>query len=79
MRRIKSACICQTLHFLLKEELGHDYAVSLVRQEVANYKQSLEKNRTRYKNVSEHEEEDGSVIIEIIKQYNQSPVGNYLK
>ena len=27
MKRIKEACICQTLHFMLKEDVGHDYAV----------------------------------------------------
>ena len=30
MKRVKAACICQTLHFQLKEDVGHDYAVSLV-------------------------------------------------
>ena len=27
MKRVKAACICQTLHFMLKDDLGHDYAV----------------------------------------------------
>ena len=31
MKRIKEACICQTLHFMLKEDVGHDYAVKLVK------------------------------------------------
>ena len=30
MKRIKAACICQTLHFMLKEDTGHDYAVKVV-------------------------------------------------
>ena len=38
----------------------------------------LERNRTRYKIVDEAEQEDGSVVIRIIKQYNRSPVGDYL-
>lgn len=29
MKRIKAACICQTLHFQLKEDVAHDYAVQL--------------------------------------------------
>ena len=41
MKRVKAACICQTLHFMLKEDIGHDYAVSLVKQEVAQYKKGL--------------------------------------
>lgn len=78
MKRVKAACITQTLHFLLKEDLGHDYAVKVVQEEVRKYKQGLDKNGTKYKILSEKELEDGSVMIEIKKQYNTSPVGNYL-
>lgn len=78
MKRVKAACICQTLHFMLKEDVGHDYAVSLVKEEVAQYKRTLERNRTQYKIVEETEQSDGSIMIKIIKQYNSSPVGNYL-
>lgn len=78
MKRVKAACICQTLHFMLKDDLGHDYAVKLVREEVEKYKASLNKNRTKYKIVSEETQCDGSVMIKIIKQYNTSPVGDYL-
>lgn len=78
MKRVKAACICQTLHFILKDDLGHDYAVKLVKEEVEKYKASLDKNRTKYKIVSEETQSDGSVMIKIIKQYNTSPVGDYL-
>ena len=78
MKRIKAACIYQTLHFQLKEDLEHSIAVRLVREEVEHYKQALERNRTRYKIVDEAEQEDGSVVIRIIKQYHRSPVGDYL-
>jgi len=63
---------------MLKDDLGHDYAVKLVREEVEKYKASLDKNRTKYKLVSEETQPDGSVMIRIIKQYNTSPVGDYL-
>ena len=78
MKRVKAACICQTLHFMLKEDVVHSYAVKLVQEEVARYKASLEKNRTQYKIISEETQPDDSVIIKIIKQYNTSPVGDYL-
>ncbi len=78
MKRVKAACICQTLHFMLKDDLGHDFAVKLVKEEVDKYKASLDKNRTQYKIVSEETQPDGSVMIKIIKQYNTSPVGDYL-
>lgn len=78
MKRVRAACITQTLHFLLKEDLGHDYAVRLVQEEVARYKRQLNQSGTKYKILSETVQEDGSIMIEIKKQYNTSPVGNYL-
>jgi len=78
MKRVKAACICQTLHFMLKEELPYEQAVKLVAAEVAHYKATLERNRTRYRITDEIIQPDGSVIVKIIKQYNTSPVGEYL-
>ncbi len=78
MKRIKAACICQTLHFMLKEDAERDWAANQVRQEVENYKKGLERNRTQYRIVEEAPQPDGSVILKIIKQYNASPVGDYL-
>lgn len=78
MKRVKAACICQTLHFMLKEDVGHDYAMELVKQEVEQYKKKLDRNHTRYKIIDEAEQPDGSIMVKIIKQYNTSPVGDYL-
>ena len=38
MKRIKAACIQQTLHFLLKEDADRDLAASAVQDEVRRYK-----------------------------------------
>ena len=78
MKRIKAACITQTLHFLVKEDVPHDYAIKLVSEEVKKYKEQLDKKRIKYKMLSEETQADGSVIIEIKKQYNTSPTGSYL-
>lgn len=78
MKRIQAACICQTLHFMLKEDVAHDWAVKQLEDEIARYKMQLERNRTRYKILEEAVQPDGSVVIKLIKQYNTSPVGNYL-
>lgn len=78
MKRVKAACIMQTLHFLLKEEVPHEYAVKLVKEEVQKYKNQLDRNKTQYKILSEETQADGSIVIEIKKQYNTSPVGKYL-
>lgn len=78
MKRVKAACIIQTLHFLLKEDLGGDYAKKAVQEEVAKYKRGLERSGAKYRILSEETQPDGSVVIEIKKQYNTSPVGDYL-
>ncbi|WP_028515962.1 hypothetical protein [Ruminococcus flavefaciens] len=78
MKRIKEACICQTLHFMLKEDAPRDYAARLVKEEIEKYKESLEKTGTKYRIIEETPQSDGSVIIKIKKQYNASPVGSYL-
>jgi len=78
MKRVKAACICQTLHFMLKEDVAHDLAVRQVEEEVKHYKRTLERNCTRHKIVEETAQPDGSVIIKVIKQYNSSPIGDYL-
>ena len=78
MKRVKAACITQTLHFFQKEDMGNDSAVELVGEEVKKYKDQLDKSRTPYKILSEEKQADGSVIIEIKKQYSSSPVGHYL-
>ncbi|MCD8120799.1 MAG: hypothetical protein LUE65_00970 [Clostridiales bacterium] len=78
MKRIKAACICQTLHFMLKEDVAHDYAVKVVQEEVEHYKKNLDRNQTKYRILEQTEEPDGSIMLKVIKQYNNSPVGNYL-
>ena len=63
---------------MLKEDTPHDYAVKLVKDEITAYKSNLEKNRTQYKIIEEVEQPDGSFIVKVIKQYNSSPIGDYL-
>ena len=78
MKRIQAACICQTLRFALPDGTEAGNAAEITRQEVAQYKKVLEEKRIRHKIVSEQEQPDGSVVLKIIKQYNASPVGDYL-
>ena len=47
-------------------------------QECEKYKSQLEKSGAKYKILSEKTNEDGSIVIEIKKQYNSTPVGGYL-
>ena len=78
MKRVKAACICQTLHFMLKEDVAHDWAVKQVEQEVEHYKEQLVKKCTKHRIVEETKQSDGSIILKIIKQNSTSPVGDYL-
>ena len=82
MKRIRSACLLQTIHFQLREEqgsLGHDAAVRGIREEVAQYKAHLERSRIRYKILREEVQPDGSIFLEIKRQYNQYDCSGYLE
>ena len=78
MKRIKSACLQQTLHFMLKEDLRHEDAVRSVKEDLAAYRLQLERSNTRYRIDSEEEQPDGSIIVKIRKQYNSYDCGDYL-
>lgn len=78
MKRIQQACICQKLHFFLKDDFPKGMADQQIASEVQRYVDSLERSHTAYKILEEKKLEDGSVVIKLIKQYNQSPVGDYL-
>lgn len=78
MKRIKAACLEQTIHFQLKEGVSSELAKQQVRQEYESYKMQMNRNRTKYKIIEEAEQPDGSLIIKIKRQNNTQPVGGYL-
>lgn len=78
MKRIKAACLQQVLHFTPKEGTQPQYAAQAVQEEVSQYKEHLERIRAQYKILREEIQPDGSVILEIKKQYNTSPMGAYM-
>ena len=78
MKRIKAACITQTVCFSNHDGETTAYAKKAIVQECEKYKSQLEKSGAKYKILSEKTNEDGSIVIEIKKQYNSSPVGEYL-
>ena len=65
MKRIKAACICQTLHFPLKEDTEPVLAQRLVQDEVAAYRKRLEASGAKYRILSEEQQTDGSMILRI--------------
>lgn len=78
MKRVKAACICQVLHFMLKDGAEKELAVQLVQQEVAAYKDDLKQKKTKHRILREEVQPDGSVVMEIIKQYSNNDTGKYL-
>lgn len=79
MKRIQAACICQTLHFQLKDGISNTFNIRAVQEEVKRYKESLNRSRTKYQILEETTQQDGSVVMKLMKQYNSSPVGDYFK
>ena len=78
MKRIKAACIMQTLVFSDHNGETTEYAKKMIQKEYEKYKEQLDRSKTKYVILSEKVNDDGSIIIEIKKQYNNSPVGDYL-
>lgn len=78
MKRIKSACLLQTIHFQLKDGISHNMAVEGVKQEYEHYKKQLEHNRTKYQILDETVQPDGSIIIHIKKQNNNQNCDEYM-
>lgn len=72
MKRIKAACILQTLVFSQKEDAGFtsEQALKLNRAEFEQYKARLTKTGTRHQITDAAEQPDGSIIVRVRKQYN---------
>ena len=72
MKRVKSGCILQTLVFSQTDVTCHsrESILKLNRDEFERYKQYLQRSRTRYQILDEAEQQDGSLIVHVRKQYN---------
>lgn len=72
MKRVKAACILQTLIFTQKPENGYskERALRINYDEIEHYKNMLERAKTKYQIVDTAEQDDGSIIVHVKKQYN---------
>ncbi len=77
MKRIKVACLLQTICFQPKDTNPQEYSKQLVHQEYEAYKAQMKRRGTQFEILEENVQEDGSIIIKIKKQNNQQPVGDY--
>lgn len=78
MKRIRYACLNQTIHFKLKEDVPHEWAVRMVQEEYAAYQHGLKEKNVPHRILAEEKQEDGSIVIRIKRQLNQYDVGTYL-
>ena len=74
MKRVKAACILQTLVFSQKPEMGYgkERALKINQEEIDRYKATLERARTRYQIIDTVEQEDGSIVVHVRNQYNDT-------
>ena len=72
MKRVKAACISQTLVFAQSPESGYsrEQALKLNRTELERYRSELERAKIRYQLVDTAEQEDGAILVHVRKQYN---------
>lgn len=73
MRRIRAACILQTLIFVQKPDAGYskEQALQANLEEFEQYKRKLQDAKIRYQIVDVAERKDGSVVVHVRKQYNE--------
>lgn len=77
MKRIKSACLLQTVCFQSSDPYPSEFNKRQIRQEYETYKTSMLRRGTKFKILKETVCPDGSIIVELKKQNNQQPIGEY--
>lgn len=77
MKRIKAACLLQTISFLPKDNYPSEYGRQQVRKEYEAYKSLMEQRGTKYKILEEQEQKDGSIIVKLKKQNSKQAIGDY--
>lgn len=78
LKRIKSACLEQTIHFELSDKLPHDEAVAAAEKEAGLYKRDLARKGIPCRVDREETLPDGTHLLVIRRQYNSYPTGTYL-
>ena len=82
VKRVKAACILQTLIFAQKPETGYtkERALKINKEEFEHYKVTLDRAKTRYQIIDTVEQEDVSLVVHVRKQYNdKADVSEYFE
>ena len=74
MKRVKAACLYQTISFILDPNVSKEEAIQKVNNEVANYKSKAGAN---LQILNEVHNDDGSVEIEVRKTVSGYSIGKY--
>ncbi len=81
MKRVKAACLFQTIVFVQKPDCGlePDVQRQYNREDAEKYKKRLAESGIRYRIVDECEQPDGSVMLKVRRQYSETAgVGEYM-
>ena len=78
MKRVQSVMLQQTLKFVLSDKLSHSQAVEYSSKEADDCVYQLEKSGLKFSILSRKTDSDGATIIEVKKQYNTAPTGDYI-
>ena len=78
MKRIKAACLEQTIRFVMKDDIPREEARQMVQAEYRHYLEQMDRNRTGYKVLEELPQPDGSLVVKLKKQYNNYDCSPYM-
>lgn len=74
MKRVQSACLYQTLNFILDPNVPKEDAIKKVSSELEQYKNNI---GTNIQILNEIKNSDGSVTLEVRKKVSGYSIGNY--
>lgn len=77
MKRIKAACLLQTICFQPKDSYPSEFNKQQVQKEYEGYKAQMNRRGVKFKILEENTQPDGSIIVKLKKQNNQQAVGDY--
>lgn len=74
MKRVNSACLYQTLNFILDPNVSKEDAIKKVSSELEQYKNNI---GTNIQILNEIKNSDGSITLEVRKKVSGYSIGNY--
>ena len=77
MKRVKAACLLQTLSFQSKDAYPSEFSRMQVQKEYDDYLTLMQRRGTQFRILEKQEQPDGSILVKLMKQNNQQPVGDY--